>query len=97
MWLTGESVRLLEQLPAGVLANDLRACHTFDRAAEDATNVTCPTLLLLGERDVMTRPAAARPLTAALVDATTVVLPGAGHFMMFEQPDAVIDTLAGFL
>ncbi len=97
LWMTGESLRLLEHMAPGVLANDLWACNTYVEAIEAAATVTCPTLLLLGELDVMTRPAAARPLAAALPDATTVILPGTGHLMMIEQPDPVIDTLAGFL
>jgi pimeloyl-ACP methyl ester carboxylesterase len=97
LWMTGASIRLLEHTPAGVLANDLRACSSYGEATRAAESVTCSTLLLLGELDVMTRPHAARPLAAALPDATTVVLEGAGHMMMIEQPDPVIDALAGFL
>ncbi len=97
LWMSGESVRLLEHMPAGVLGNDLQACNSYGVAAAAAAEVTCPTLLLLGELDIMTRPSAARPLAAALQDATTVILPGAGHLMMIEQPDPVIDTLADFL
>ena len=97
LWMTGETVRILEHTSPGVLANDLRACNTYGEATDAAAKVTCPTLLLLGELDVMTRPPGARPLAAALPDATTVILKGAGHMMMIEQPDPVIDTLAGFL
>ena len=59
--------------------------------------VSCPSLLLLGGSDRMTPPHAAEPLAAALTDSTTVILPEAGHMMMIEQPDAVIDALAAFL
>lgn len=97
LWMTGESLRLLEHVAPGVLANDLWACNTYVEAIEAAAKITCPTLLLLGELDIMTRPAAARPLAAALPDVTTVILPDAGHLMMIEQPDPVIDILAGFL
>ena len=97
LWMTAESVRLLEHIADGVLANDLHACNRYDEATAAAARVTCPTLLLLGELDLMTRPKAAKPLATALPDGTTVILPGAGHVMMMEQPDAVIDTLAGFL
>jgi pimeloyl-ACP methyl ester carboxylesterase len=97
LWMTGESLRLLDHAPAGVLGNDLRACNAYGEAVENAARVDHPTLLLLGELDIMTRPAAARPLAAALPDAATVILPGAGHLMMIEQPDPVIDTLADFL
>ena len=42
----------------------------------------------------MTRPSRGPAAGRALPDATTVILPGAGHLMMIEQPDPVIDTLA---
>jgi pimeloyl-ACP methyl ester carboxylesterase len=39
----------------------------------------------------------AAPLAQALHDARTVSLPGIGHAMMTEAPDAVLDALRGFL
>jgi pimeloyl-ACP methyl ester carboxylesterase len=47
----------------------------------------------LGEADRMTPPAKARPLGAAIASSRTIVLPEAGHMLMTERPDAVIDAL----
>lgn len=93
-WMLGSGVRLLERAPAGALAAGLAACNAYGGALEAAAQVTCPTLLLLGEIDRMTPPAAARDLATRFSDARTVILPRAGHMMMVEQPDATIEALA---
>ncbi|MCB1414385.1 MAG: alpha/beta hydrolase, partial [Xanthobacteraceae bacterium] len=49
----------------------------------------------LGERDMMTPLKAGKALAAALPQSRTVVLRGAGHMMMVEQPDAVLAALQG--
>ena len=94
LWMMGGSLQLLERAPAGALAADLAACNAYDGALAAAARVACPTLLLLGALDRMTPPAQARPLGAAIKLARTVVLPAAGHMLMSERPDAVIDALA---
>ena len=96
LWLLGGARRLLEQAPEGVLAADLAACDAFDAVAA-AGRVACPTLLLLGAEDKMTPPGRAKPLAGALRQVETVLLPGAGHMLTSEAPDAVIDALLRFV
>lgn len=93
LWIMGGALTLLERAPAGVLAADLAACNAYDGAMAAAARIACPTLLLLGGADRMTPPAKARPLGAAIASSRTVVLPEAGHMLMTERPDAVIDAL----
>lgn len=93
LWMTGGGVRLLERSAPGVLANDLAACADFGDATEMAAAVRCPTLLLLGARDLMTPPKGAAALAKAIPGARMVVLPDSGHMMMIEQPDATLDAL----
>jgi len=93
LWMMGGALSLLERSPPGVLATDLAACAGYGDAVAAATRVACPTLLLLGGADRMTPPAKAKPLADAIKDARTVVLPDAGHMLMSERPDAVIDAL----
>lgn len=94
LWMLGSGVRLFEHAEPGVLGRDLAACNDYATALDAAAKVTCPVLLLLGEIDRMTPPAAARELAARFADARTVVLPGAGHMMMIEQPDRALEALA---
>jgi pimeloyl-ACP methyl ester carboxylesterase len=96
LWVMGASVRLLERSRPGVLANDLAACNAYDTATQRAGEVTAPTLVLMGDRDLMTRPKGAAALAAAIPDAATAIVTGGGHNVMVEQPDPVIDTLLSF-
>jgi pimeloyl-ACP methyl ester carboxylesterase len=97
LWMMGSTVRLLERSRPGVLHAGLTACHAYDGAEGDAAAVRCPTLLLLGADDRMTRPAAALPISEAVPERRIVTLAGTGHMSMVEQPGAVIDELALFL
>ncbi len=89
--------RLLESVDAAALASDLRASGGYTTALDDAAAVTCPTLLILGEHDLMTPMRNAAPLVQAFGDASTVRLTGTGHMMMVEEPNGVIDATRAFL
>jgi pimeloyl-ACP methyl ester carboxylesterase len=49
--------------------------------------------LILGERDMMTPLKGGRALAALIAGARTIVLPGAGHMLMTERPDEVLEAL----
>jgi len=99
-WLTGANQSLMERQAPGVLAADLAACNNWLGGLEAAGRITCPTLLICGERDQMTPPRAVKPLRDALVNvpsgARMMQIPGAGHALMAEAPDAISDALRGF-
>ena len=97
LWMLGGTERLLEQAAPGVLHADLAACNAYSNAAEAAAAVTCPTTLVLGERDLMTPLKGGRALAALIAGARAIVLPGAGHMLMSERPEAVLDALKGAL
>ena len=97
LWMMGATLRLLERSAPGLLYNDLAACDAYEGAIEAAGKLGCETLFLLGEDDVMVRPSAAVALVEAAPWSRSIVLPGAGHMVMVEQPDAIIDALAAFL
>ncbi len=97
MWMTGAYVRLLERARPQVLHVDLKACHEYADGRTSAAKIRCPVLFVLGTRDLMTPPRSAKDLQAAIPEARTVVLEGAGHALMAERPDAVLDALIGFV
>jgi pimeloyl-ACP methyl ester carboxylesterase len=97
LWMSGGGTRLLERIPDGVLGNDLVACDTYTRAPESAGRVSCPTLLILGQRDLMTPPRGGAELAAGMADARTVTLADCGHMMLVEKPDETLDALSAIL
>jgi pimeloyl-ACP methyl ester carboxylesterase len=85
--------RVLEQCRPGVLFNDLAACNAYQNALAAAAQVTVPATFILGERDMMTPAKAGKTLAAALPNARTIILRGAGHMMMAERPDELLAAL----
>ena len=93
LWMHSGAQRVLENCKPGVLFNDLSACNAYQNALAAAATIAVPTTLVLGERDMMTPAKAGKALAAALPNARTVVLPGAGHMMMAERPDELLAAL----
>ena len=93
LWMHSGAQRVLQQCRPGVLYNDLAACNAYQNALTAAATVAVPTTVILGERDMMTPAKAGKALAAAVPNARTVVLPGAGHMMMAERPDELLEAL----
>ena len=95
-WLHGANRALMRRLQAtqpaaNLFVHDFGLCHRYARGLQAAAEVRCPVHFILGERDQMTTPKAARDLAAAL-QAHIVTLPG-GHSLMQEMPDAVLNAM----
>ena len=95
-WLPGNSLALMRRMAKGVLHNDLAACKAYENGLAAASTVECPTLVLMGERDMMTLPKAAQNVIAELKSVRTETIPDAGHNMMFEAPNVTLATLWRF-
>src|SRR6266700_468996 len=93
LWMLCGAQRVLEECRPGVLFSDLAACNAHQGALDAAADITVPTTIVLGERDMMTPAKAGRALAAALPQSRIVVLPGAGHMMMVERPDELLAAL----
>jgi pimeloyl-ACP methyl ester carboxylesterase len=87
--------RMAERNPDQLFHTDFSACNAYANGGAAAAAVACPTLFVLGTRDLMTPPRSAQALTAA-VKHGRIVSVDAGHAMMAEQPDAVLDALIAF-
>ena len=92
-WMTGLGNAILEKAGPGVLHNDLAACNAYRTALEAAAKVTAPTTLVAGEFDQMTPLKSARQLGAAIAGSRLVVCRGAGHMLMAERPNDVIEAM----
>lgn len=99
-YVPGGSRRLMQRVsqrnPDQVFFTDFSACNAYANGEQAATALSCAALFVLGRKDMMTPPKAAASLASAMPGAKTVVLDGAGHSLMAEQPDQVLDALFGF-
>jgi 3-oxoadipate enol-lactonase len=59
--------------------------------------VAAPVLLIAGDRDGVTPPAAQEETAAALADAFRVEVPDCGHILPWEKPDVLRDEVVRFL
>ncbi len=95
-----------EGMPGGLSASwgrDRRTFLTEQRALLDELptvdrilgDIVVPTTVLAGAWDLVVPPSAARSLHAAIPGAQLVVLPGVGHFVARDAPDAVVAAIAG--
>jgi pimeloyl-ACP methyl ester carboxylesterase len=96
-WVIGANLRLMQRQRPGVLHADFAACDRYEKGFERAAQLKCPALFLLGARDAMTSARAGRDLARAVPDSTVVTLDSAGHNLMGEKPDEVLDALVEFL
>ena len=96
-WVIGENLRLMQRQKPGVMQVDFAACNNYSNGGTAAAKLSCPALLVLGKRDIMTPPRATKELTAALKDRRLVEIAGTGHALMAEKPDEVLDALIGFV
>ena len=63
----------------------------------DLALVRCPTLVVVGEHDVLTPPDRAAEIATAIPSARQVVIADCGHLSALEQPQAVTRALTEFL
>lgn len=91
------NLRLMEQTRPGILHTDMAACNAYLSGTEDAGRIVCRTRLICGQQDLMTPLKAAIALQGALANvpsgAHIIVLPGCGHSMMTEAPEAFLNAL----
>jgi pimeloyl-ACP methyl ester carboxylesterase len=90
------SARSVRETRAAALHNDFLACDKFDVMGR-LGEVRAPALVMCGSEDRLTPEKYSRYLADHLPDARLVVLPGAGHMAMLEQPQAAAEAVLAFL
>ena len=81
--------------PQQLFYTDFFACNAYANGEVAAAAVRCPTLFIFGTLDMMT-PAKSTKLLTAAISHGKIVKVDAGHSLMAEQPDAVLDALFAF-
>ena len=96
-WMLGHALTLLGRSAGPRLHTDLAACDAYRGGLDAAAKIACPALVVVGDLDRMTPARQGEKLAGALRDSRLVRLPGCGHMMIIEQPDATRDALNAFL
>ncbi|MFC1878344.1 alpha/beta fold hydrolase [Chloroflexota bacterium] len=94
--LTQLARKRMADVRPSVLHGDFLACDAFD-ASERLAEVCLPTLLVCGEEDKMTPLRYSQFMADRITDARLVSIPGAGHMVMLERPQAVAAAMVNFL
>ncbi len=106
-WFTPETVvrrpDLIDRVTKTLLADDplVHAAMWDMISALDLVSqlhrISCPTLILVGEHDPSSPPAAARVLQENIQGAEMYIIPGTSHMAPLEKPDVINAYLQAFL
>jgi pimeloyl-ACP methyl ester carboxylesterase len=95
----GSARRLMGRMsalnPAHLFYTDFSACNAYANGEAAARALACPALFIFGSKDMMT-PARSTKLLTSAIGHGKIVHVDAGHALMTEQPDAVLDALFAF-
>jgi len=86
---------MLMRMPAEAYISAASAVRDGDTTAA-LGRIACPTLVLVGDQDVSTPPAAAEALKAGIPGAKLVVIENAAHIPTVERPEAVTTAMVSF-
>jgi pimeloyl-ACP methyl ester carboxylesterase len=94
--MTRQGRRQMAETPPDVLHGDFSACDTFD-VMERLDEIAVPAVVVCGTEDLLTPVKYSTYLCDHIAGATLHLVEGAGHMVMVEKPQAVIEALTGLL
>jgi pimeloyl-ACP methyl ester carboxylesterase len=96
-----QNLRLMQRQKAGVLLADFTACNAYNAGIKRVQSLRCPALIIQGSLDAMTPLKGAVSLAAQMrenqITVQLDIVDGAGHALMAERPDAVLNALRKWL
>ncbi len=78
-----------------VLTSDMQACSKVD-LTKQLPEITTPTLVICGTQDKMTPSASSAQIAAGIAGANLLLIEGAGHMVMMEQPLGLNEAIHNF-
>lgn len=93
IWMTGATLRLFERSSAGALFSDMSACNNYHQGLARAGDVKCPVLIVLGADDRLTPYRGSQDLRGEFASPDVRILDGAGHTLLMEAPNILLDAL----
>jgi len=95
--IAGAALKMMAEQPVEGIIGALGGLRDRTDSRDTLPTITVPTLVIAGDVDVITPPADARALTAAIPGARLVVIPKAGHLSPLENPRAFNAAVRTFL
>jgi pimeloyl-ACP methyl ester carboxylesterase len=89
--------RMMVTTPVTGIVGALRGMAARPDSTPTLAHISCPTLILVGEQDVLTPPADAQRMREQIRGSRLAVLPEAGHLSCLEQPGLFSGALGEFL
>ncbi|MDL9938317.1 alpha/beta hydrolase [Gordonia sp. ABSL1-1] len=87
--------KMIQNTPIDTLVNFLHALETHDESTALPTLAQVPTVVVCGDRDRLTPlPNSVNMFAQFGTDSRLVVVKGAGHMVLMEQPELVTDAIA---
>ncbi|MFZ3002207.1 MAG: alpha/beta hydrolase [Undibacterium umbellatum] len=100
-YVMGVSQRLMQRIsainPDKVFYTDFAACNAYANGEAAAQSVTCPSLFILGKKDMMTPAKASLTLSKAIASSQQKIIDNCGHSLMSEQADQVLTAIHDFV
>jgi pimeloyl-ACP methyl ester carboxylesterase len=92
-----ELARIAADVPPASVAWAQRAMAARPDSTDVLAAARVPVLIVVGERDAVTPPAAAQDMARVAQDVELVELPGVAHLTPAEDPPGFADALTGWL
>ncbi len=94
--LLGDARGMMLQAGREVLYRDMYACSIYS-GGEELRDLSLPTLVVCGEKDVMTPPPLSQDLVERIKGARLVLIPNSGHMVHLERPVELAEAIRCFL
>jgi 3-oxoadipate enol-lactonase len=95
--IVGTARRMMAEQPVAGMSGALGGLRDRSDSRSTLLTITVPTLVVVGESDMITPPADAQAMTAMIPGARLVVIPKAGHLSPLENPRAFNASVRAFL
>lgn len=87
------SEKMIHDTPVTTMVEFLHALEVHDESGGLSALARIPTLVACGDHDSLTPPTYSEEMAAALPKSELLIVPGAGHLVQLEQPEAIDDAL----
>jgi pimeloyl-ACP methyl ester carboxylesterase len=88
---------MAQETGAEAFVRQTKAIKSREDSRPLLAKINCPTLVLVGDADVLTPPDLAQEIAAGIAGSKLVVVPNCGHLSTIEKPDAVNKVLTEWL